>query len=74
MAANYGRPKPGDPLWYREGVQLELICANPECGRWVKRTVGEIAAKSRLPRDMRLEDLLRRLRCDCGRKPVVWGI
>lgn len=67
MAANYGRPKPIDPIWYRHGAMLRIRCA---CGRYEEHRVGACAERHRLSRDIRLDDLIRRLRCaQCDARP-----
>jgi hypothetical protein len=40
MAANYNRPKPIDPIWYRQGCYLRIQCA---CGRRVVAPLGDFA-------------------------------
>ena len=57
MAANYNRPKPIDPIWYRQGCYLRIYCA---CGRRV------------VSFDPRIYELIARLRCSqCRRKPYA---
>lgn len=39
MAANYGRPSPVDPLWYRRRHSIRAVC---ECGRAVLIPIEEL--------------------------------
>ena len=66
-AANYNRPKPIDPLWYRADCWLILRCHG--CRRQIRERVQDFQVKHLLPGDMRFSDLARRLKCDvCGRR------
>ena len=68
MAANYNRPKPIDPIWYRQGCYLRIHCA---CGRRVVAPLGDFARSRRISFDTRIYELIARLRCSqCRRKPV----
>lgn len=67
MAANYGRPKPVDPLWYRSGWSISIHCA---CGRHHVQRLDRFAAERAIPRDLQLGPLIDRLRCSqCGARP-----
>ncbi|AMK20720.1 hypothetical protein K663_21818 (plasmid) [Sphingobium sp. MI1205] len=67
MAANYNRPKPVDPIWYRQSCYLRIHCA---CGRHVAVPLGEFARSRRISFDTRIYELIARLRCSqCRRKP-----
>ncbi|MBB6193116.1 hypothetical protein FHS51_003372 [Sphingobium wenxiniae] len=69
MAANYNRPKPIDPIWYRRSCTLRIWCA---CGRSIKVSVGEFAAARAIPPDTQLYKLIARLRCSgCGGRPTA---
>lgn len=55
MAANYGRPKPVDPFWYRFGFWQEL---------------QDFAAQRQLPATIELYQVMKRLHCSgCGERP-----
>src|SRR3546814_16984481 len=60
MAANYNRPKPIDPIWYRQGCYLRIQCA---CGRRVVAPLGDFARSRRISFDTRIYELIARLRC-----------
>ena len=65
MAANYNRPKPIDPIWYRQGC----YCA---CGRRVVAPLGDFARSRRISFDTRIYELIARLRSSqCRRKPYA---
>ncbi|GBH32980.1 MULTISPECIES: hypothetical protein [Sphingobium] len=69
MAANYNRPKPIDPIWYRQGCYLRIHCA---CGRRVVAPLGDFARSRRISFDTRIYELIARLRCSqCRRKPYA---
>src|SRR3546814_5078243 len=51
MAANYNRPKPIDPIWYRQGCYLRIYCA---CGRRVVAPLGDFARSRRISFDTRI--------------------
>jgi hypothetical protein len=69
MAANYGRPKPVDPLWYRFGWHLHVCCL---CGHAARVELQDFAAWHALPASLRLYQLMERLRCSaCGQRPIV---
>lgn len=69
MAANYNRPKPVDPIWYRQGCYLRIQCA---CGRRIIAPLGEFARSHRISFDTRVYELIARLRCSqCGGKPYA---
>lgn len=64
MAANYGRPKPVDPVWYRMTRILSVRCG---CGHGREVLIGDLVQRHRLPRDMRLYEVIGRMRCEkCG--------
>jgi hypothetical protein len=66
-AANYGRPKPADPLWYRLDCDLEIRCS---CGRGLTENVSDFGARHGLASTMKLYELIARLRCSgCGARP-----
>lgn len=68
MAANYHRPKPVDPIWYRQSCYLNVLCA---CGHSLCEEVGPFAKARRVSFDMNLYRLIDRLRCSkCGREPL----
>jgi len=67
MAANYNRPKPIDPVWYRRGCFLNIICA---CGRRGSVELGTFARSRGVSPDTQLYRLIARLRCrQCGARP-----
>ena len=67
MAANYNRPKPIDPLWYRTGFYIYIRCA---CGRHRTERVGAFASEAGVSFNLCLYELIARLRCSgCGRRP-----
>jgi hypothetical protein len=69
MAANYGRPKPVDLLWYRFGWHLHVRCL---CGHAADVELQDFAARRGLPASMRLHQMMERLRCSaCGQPPLV---
>ena len=68
MAANYGRPKPVDPLFYLHGCYLKVRCG---CGHSVTREMSDFAADRGLPGRLLAYQLIERLRCSqCGAKPA----
>lgn len=69
MAANYNRPKPIDPIWYRRNCYLRIQCG---CGRRLSVPLGEFAAAKSIPDDTQVYKLILRLRCrKCGRRPFA---
>ncbi|WP_234893363.1 hypothetical protein [Sphingobium yanoikuyae] len=69
MAANYNRPKPIDPIWYRKDCYLRIQC---DCGRRVVAPLGEFVRSRRVHFDTRIYELIARLRCSqCRRKPYA---
>lgn len=63
-----GRPGPSSPLWYVVDDRLSVRCLNPECRRAVALPISDLMRCHRLPKDMTLHELWRRLRCiECGR-------
>lgn len=69
MAANYGRPKPVDPLSWLRGCYLRVSCG---CGHSVVREVSGFAGALGLPGDMMAYQLIDRLRCSqCGARPIM---
>ena len=69
MAANYNRPKPIDPIWYRAGCFLRISCG---CGRRVSVELGAFADESGVSRDLTVYRLIARLRCrECGGRPYA---
>jgi DNA-directed RNA polymerase subunit RPC12/RpoP len=66
-AANYNRPKPVDPLWYRADCWLVIRCEN--CNHAIKERVRDFQTRHLLPGDMRFFRLADLLKCArCGRK------
>lgn len=66
MAANYGRPKPVDPLWYRRRHSIRAVCG---CGRTVFIPV-EALIQQGIPAGTYLYQVISRLRCsECGARP-----
>ncbi len=66
-AANYNRPKPVDPIWYRRDCYIRIHCG---CGRTVVETLGRFVEGRGLPSSLLLHELIARLRCGaCGRRP-----
>ena len=66
-AANYNRPKPVDPLWYRLECWLHVRC--PGCHHAIKERVRDFQARHLLPGDMRFHALPGLLVCGrCGCK------
>jgi|AutmiccBRH37_all_1029493.scaffolds.fasta_scaffold08733_2 hypothetical protein len=66
MAANYIRPKPVDPIWYRRSCILRIRCA---CGRARSVQLGEFARENAISADTQIYKLILRLRCRCGLRP-----
>lgn len=67
MAANYNRPKPIDPIWYRRNCSLRIWCG---CGRRIVTPLGRFAAERSIAADTQIYKLILRLRCSaCGRRP-----
>jgi len=67
MAANYNRPKPIDPIWYRHGCYLRIHCA---CGRQLSEPLGAFARARGVSFNTQAHELIARLRCtNCGRRP-----
>ena len=67
-AANYNRPKPIDPLWYRQGCYINIQCG---CGRRVSELLGPFAQARAVPIQLCIYELIARLRCPCGRRPTA---
>ncbi|TQT36995.1 hypothetical protein EIJ21_14015 [Xanthomonas perforans] len=66
-AANYNKPKPIDPIWYRQGCFIRIRCA---CGRDHVQQLGDFAKARGVSPNMQLYELIARLRCSaCGSKP-----
>lgn len=66
MAANYGRPKPIDPLWYRRGYSIRASC---ECGRIGLLPIAGLL-ETGYPPTTYLYEIVGRLRCqECGGEP-----
>lgn len=66
--ANYNRPKPVDPLWFRLDCDIVIHCA---CGHHVRENLHLFAAERRLRSQMLLHEITERLKCSkCGRKPA----
>lgn len=69
MAANYNRPKPIDPIWYRRSCVLRITCP---CGRHEKIQLGEFARTRGIPEKTLLYEMIARLRCrQCRRRPYA---
>jgi hypothetical protein len=69
MAANYGRPRPVDPLWYRFGWYLRIRC---QCGHSLTQDLRTFAAERALPCTTRLYELHARLQCSqCQGRPEL---
>lgn len=68
MAANYDRPKPIDPIWYRQSCYINIDCV---CGRRVSYELGTFAAERGVSSNTAVYELADRLRCaGCGSKPA----
>lgn len=66
MSADYGKPKPADPLWYRLDCEIHIRCP---CGHAVTETLAEFGAVRGLDSRMKLHELIARLRCSkCRRR------
>lgn len=69
MAANYNRPKPIDPIWYRRNCFLRISCG---CGRRVSVELGAFADANGIPHKLLVHRLIARLRCkSCGARPYA---
>lgn len=69
MAANYHRPKPIDPIWYRRNYLLRISCV---CGRRLETPLGAFAAERSISADTQIYRLIERLRCrECQRRPFA---
>ena len=67
MAANYGKPKPVDPLWYRADRILEIHCG---CGHMVDMRLADLLEERPWLRDAKLYEVIGRLKCrNCGGRP-----
>jgi hypothetical protein len=72
-AANYNRPKPADPLWYRPDCWLVLHCRH--CGHALRERVRDFQTRHLLPGDMRFHELRHRLKCSrCDRKELSMDV
>lgn len=66
--ADYSRPQPVDPLSYRMDAYLRIRCT---CGRSLILPLGDLARMHRLPGNLRMYEIIKRLRCtQCGARPV----
>jgi len=66
--ADYSRPQPVDPLSYRMDAFLRIRCV---CYRSLILSLGDLARKHRLPRNIRMYEIIKRLRCSqCGARPT----
>ena len=66
MAANYGRPRPVDPLWYRRRHSIRAVCGG---GRAVLIPIEELIRQG-VPASTYLYQVISRLRCtECGARP-----
>lgn len=69
MAANFNRPKPIDPIWYRTECYISIRCG---CGRRRSERVGAFAAEAGVSFNVSLYELIKRLRCpSCNRRPYA---
>lgn len=69
MAANYNRPKPIDPIWFRADCYLQIRCA---CGRALSEPLGEFARDRGISDQRPIYELVARLKCSvCGENPRV---
>jgi len=69
MAANYDRPKPIDPVFYRRGCIFRIRCG---CGHSLAQPLGLFADERDIPRTSRIHEIIARLRCSrCGAKPTA---
>jgi hypothetical protein len=69
MAANYHRPKPIDPIWYRQSCYISIRCA---CGRSLVEPLGDFARSRGIHFDTHIYKLIDRLRCSrCGGEPFA---
>jgi hypothetical protein len=65
--ADYTSPKPVDPIWYQPNAFLRIRCG---CGRRATYKLRDFARVRRLPRDLLLRHMIKRLRCEmCGERP-----
>ena len=66
--ADYSRPKPIDPLWFRMDAKLRIRC---KCQRRLIIPLAQLARLHQLPDDLALYQLIGRLRCtECGQRPL----
>ena len=66
--ADYSRPQPVDPLSYRMDAFLRIRCV---CYRSLILPLGDLARMHRLPGNLCLYQLIKRLRCsECGARPT----
>lgn len=65
--ADYTRPQPVDPLWYRKHHFLRITC---KCARKVILPLDDVVRLYRVPQDHRVYQVIDRLRCSsCGERP-----
>ena len=65
--ADYISPKPVDPIAYQPHAFLRISC---RCGRREIYALGDFARVHRLPGDLKLYELIKRLRCKiCRERP-----
>lgn len=70
MAANYNKPKPFDPVWYRTNCFIRAHCRR--CGHTLVTRVGDLASSNKISPETELQSLADRLRCSrCGSRPQV---
>ena len=66
--ADYTSPKPVDPVSYQPHGYLRIHC---RCGRRATYPLRDFATFHRLRGDMKLYELIARLRCEiCGERPT----
>ncbi len=67
MGANYNKPKPVDPIWYRKGCYIRIHCG---CGRQLVEPLERFAAERGVSVNTLLYELIGRLQCQvCGCRP-----
>lgn len=66
--ADYTSPKPVDPISWQPNGFLRIHCG---CGRRATFPLRDFARFHRLPGDLLLRHLIKRLRCEmCGKRPT----
>ncbi len=67
--ADYGAPKPIDPIWYQPHSWLRIEC---RCGRTLSQRLVGFAMENQVSDRQKIHRMIARLRCSsCGERPPL---